>query len=90
MLDCAIIYILLIIEHNGDVSPENKSLNFRGLTEKDFETRQNIRSPRCVPNHALPELSQKRNSASQLKRHFANQNVVPLCALNVTCKINKP
>ena len=23
MLDCTIIYILLIIEHNGDVSPEN-------------------------------------------------------------------
>jgi len=23
VLDCTIIYILLIIEHNGDVSPEN-------------------------------------------------------------------
>jgi hypothetical protein len=62
----------------------------RGLTEKDFEIRQNIQSPRCAPNHALPELSQKRSAAGKLKRHFANQNVFPLCALNVSCKRNKP
>jgi len=26
VLDCTITYILLIIEHNGDVSPENSSI----------------------------------------------------------------
>ena len=29
MLDCAIIYILLITENNGDVSPEHVSLSSR-------------------------------------------------------------
>lgn len=29
MLDCAVVYILMISEHTGDVSPENVSLNSR-------------------------------------------------------------
>jgi hypothetical protein len=28
-LDCTIIYILLIIEHNGDVSPENSLIQLK-------------------------------------------------------------
>jgi hypothetical protein len=34
VLDCKIIHILLIIEHNGDASPENIVLNVHVPSEK--------------------------------------------------------
>jgi hypothetical protein len=38
VLDCEIIYILLITEHNGDISPEKKHIYKRACTVKDVNT----------------------------------------------------
>jgi hypothetical protein len=45
--DCAIIYILLITEHNGDVSPENTKPE--SLPVKTCPNRHNLTETLCNP-----------------------------------------
>ena len=52
MLDCAVVYILLIIEHNGDVSSENASWN-NAVTHGRTGAVNNIQGVSEIGGHVL-------------------------------------